>query len=67
MSLNDKLREYRLNKSIETSIPPYSIFHNTVIESICSIIPQSLSELLLVNGIGPHKLREYGLPLFCYV
>ena len=60
MSLNDKLREYRFNKSIETSLAPYSIFHNNVIDSICSSIPQSLPELLLVNGIGPHKLREYG-------
>ena len=59
MELIDKLKEYRHNKCKEKGIPPYCIFHNSVIETLCSSPPHSIEELLSIKGIGKQKAQEY--------
>jgi len=60
LSLRDKLKRYRFEKSMKQSIPPYCIFHNAVIDSICSNPPKTIDDLLSIKGIGKGKVCEYG-------
>jgi len=41
-------------------VPPYVIFHDSVLHAIAEAAPQSLGELAQVGGVGPAKLDRYG-------
>ena len=58
--LYNKLKEYRLNKSKEKSIPPYCIFHNKTMELICSNPPKTIIDILNIKGFGNKKTNDYG-------
>ena len=60
MSLSDKLKKYRKEKSDEKNIQPYRIFSNATLDDICTIPPQSIEELILIKGIGKKKIQDYG-------
>ena len=60
MSLSDKLKKYRTEKSDEKNIQPYRIFSNATLDDICIMPPQSIEELILIKGIGPKKNQDYG-------
>ena len=55
-----QLKEYRLNKSREISKPPFCIFNNKTIESLCMNPPKTENDILNIKGFGPKKLKEYG-------
>jgi len=60
MDLEIILKEYRSIKSKELNVPAYIIFSNSVIHAICEVVPQSLSEILEIKGIGKVKAERYG-------
>lgn len=60
MLLSNKLKNYRKEKSIEKNIQPYRIFSNNTLNDICLIPPQSIDQLILIKGIGPKKIIDYG-------
>jgi ATP-dependent DNA helicase PIF1 len=60
MLLSNKLKNYRKEKSIEKNIQPYCIFSNNTLNDICTIPPQSIDQLILIKGIGPKKIIDYG-------
>ena len=41
-------------------MPPYVVFHDSVLETIAAARPSSRGELSGLSGIGPRKLEEYG-------
>ena len=41
-------------------VPPYVIFHDTSLKEMSTQYPQSVSELLMISGMGERKLRRYG-------
>jgi ATP-dependent DNA helicase RecQ len=59
-SLFARLKVWRLNKARESSMPPYIIMHDSVLNAISAIKPTSLDELSGIPGIGEHKLNKYG-------
>ena len=41
-------------------MPPYVVFHDSVLHAIAEAQPQSLGELSQLQGVGPAKLDRYG-------
>jgi ATP-dependent DNA helicase RecQ len=55
-----KLKNWRLHKAREMSMPPYIIMHDSVLDSIAYQKPMNLNQLSMISGIGEHKLNKYG-------
>jgi DNA helicase-2/ATP-dependent DNA helicase PcrA len=58
--LGEKLREWRLGRARADGVPPYVVFHDSVLHAIADARPQSLGELSQLQGVGPAKLDRYG-------
>ncbi len=58
--LLNKLKEWRRTKANSLNIPAFVILHDKSLRQIASIIPDSNSKLLTVEGIGNAKLEKYG-------
>lgn len=56
----ERLRAWRLERAREDDVPPYVVFHDTVLHAIADARPKSLGELSQVPGVGPAKLERYG-------
>jgi DNA helicase-2/ATP-dependent DNA helicase PcrA len=56
----EKLRAWRLERSKADGVPPYVVFHDSVLHQIAARYPQSLGELSQIAGVGPAKLERYG-------
>jgi ATP-dependent DNA helicase RecQ len=54
------LRVWRAAEAKVQSIPPYVIFHDTVLRDIAAVRPQTLDELAQIKGVGASKLQRYG-------
>jgi ATP-dependent DNA helicase RecQ len=59
-SLYEALRLWRLAESKGQGIPPYVIFHDSVLREIASVKPATLDELASIKGVGASKLERYG-------
>jgi DNA helicase-2/ATP-dependent DNA helicase PcrA len=55
-----KLREWRLERARRDEVPPYVVFHDSVLHAIAHAQPSSLGELSQIAGVGPAKLERYG-------
>jgi ATP-dependent DNA helicase RecQ len=58
--LRDYLREWRRMAARERGIPAYVVMHDTSLDELCRVRPQSLSELRGVTGFGDKKTEMYG-------
>jgi DNA helicase-2/ATP-dependent DNA helicase PcrA len=58
--IGEKLREWRLGRARADGVPPYVVFHDSVLHAIADARPQSLGELSQLQGVGPAKLDRYG-------
>jgi ATP-dependent DNA helicase RecQ len=58
--LYEALRLWRLAEAKAQSIPPYVIFHDSVLRDIAAMRPASLDELAQIKGVGASKLERYG-------
>jgi DNA helicase-2/ATP-dependent DNA helicase PcrA len=56
----EKLRVWRLERAKVDGVPPYVVFHDSVLHQIAASYPQSLGELSQIAGVGPAKLERYG-------
>ncbi len=61
--LFEALREWRANEARLQKLPPYVIFHDTVLHEIAAVRPQDLDELGHIKGVGASKLERYGTQL----
>jgi len=41
-------------------VPPYVVFHDSVLHEIADARPATLAELAGITGVGPSKLERYG-------
>ena len=41
-------------------MPPYVVFHNSVLAAIAGAKPRTLAELSRIGGVGQAKLEPYG-------
>jgi ATP-dependent DNA helicase UvrD/PcrA len=55
-----RLREWRLERAKADNVPPYVVFHDSVLQAIAAARPASLGELAQISGVGPAKLERYG-------
>jgi DNA helicase-2/ATP-dependent DNA helicase PcrA len=58
--LFERLREWRLARAGEESVPAYVVFTDATLQLIAELKPTSETELLRINGIGKAKLERYG-------
>ncbi|MDG2140357.1 MAG: DNA helicase RecQ [Gammaproteobacteria bacterium] len=66
VALWEALRECRRLFAEELGVPPYVIFHDSSLQEMCSMLPQSMEEFHLINGVGERKMEKYG-PAFMAV
>ena len=59
----ERLRAWRLERAREDGVPPYVVFHDTVLHAIADARPTSLGQLSQIAGVGPAKLERYGSDL----
>ncbi|MFL5284334.1 MAG: DNA helicase RecQ [Rhodopila sp.] len=59
-TLYEALRLWRLAEAKGQGIPPYVIFHDSVLRDIAALRPVNLEELAQVKGVGASKLERYG-------
>lgn len=59
-ALFEQLRVLRKEIAAEQDVPPYVIFSDATLSSMCSILPRDREEMLLVSGVGKYKLEQYG-------
>lgn len=57
--LND-LKKWRAEEAASNRIPPYIVFNDKTLNELASKVPQTLSELNAISGIGAAKLEKYG-------
>ena len=60
-SLFEALRSWRASEARKQKIPPYVIFHDTVLREIAAVRPGTLDELGQIKGVGASKLQRYGV------
>jgi ATP-dependent DNA helicase RecQ len=59
-SLFEALRAWRAAEAKGQSVPPYVIFHDTVLREVAAVRPANLDELGQIKGVGASKLQRYG-------
>lgn len=65
--LFDALRRWRSGVAKAQSVPPYVIFHDSVLHDIAAARPATLDELGEVRGVGSSKLERYGAAVLTIV
>jgi ATP-dependent DNA helicase RecQ len=58
-SLFDALRTWRMEVAKAQAVPPYVIFHDTVLRDIAAVQPATREELAEIKGVGASKLDRY--------
>ncbi|HEV8632860.1 MAG TPA: DNA helicase RecQ [Chloroflexota bacterium] len=61
-ALFDRLRALRKRLADERRVPPYVIFHDSVLREMAARLPRSQAQLLRISGVGERKLADYGDP-----
>jgi RecQ family ATP-dependent DNA helicase len=59
-ALLERLKAWRREEARRKGVPSYVIFHDSTLEALAAIRPQSREALERVRGIGPAKLEAYG-------
>jgi ATP-dependent DNA helicase RecQ len=58
--LFEALRAKRRELALEAQVPPYVIFHDSVLRDMANMRPATLSALGQITGVGARKLEAYG-------
>lgn len=60
-TLFERLRGLRAEIAREEKVPPYIVFSDKTLASMCSVKPRTKSAMLTVTGVGEFKYEKYGL------
>jgi ATP-dependent DNA helicase RecQ len=63
----EQLRAIRLKLARESQLPPYCIFHDSVLRLIAQQAPTDLQSLGMLKGVGPNKIRLYGAQILAAI
>jgi DNA helicase II / ATP-dependent DNA helicase PcrA len=63
----ERLRVWRRDRAKADNVPPYVVFHDSVLQAIAAARPASLGELSQISGVGPAKLERYGAEVLALV
>jgi ATP-dependent DNA helicase RecQ len=58
--LFEALRAWRAAEAKGQAVPPYVIFHDSVLREIAAVRPATADELGAIKGVGASKLSRYG-------
>jgi ATP-dependent DNA helicase RecQ len=58
--LFDALRQKRLLLAKQQKVPPYVIFHDSVLQALAEVKPMTIDEMRNISGVGEVKLKRYG-------
>lgn len=58
--LFERLRAFRRATAEKSGVPPYVIFHDSVLIEMAALKPRTLDDLRGIKGIGERKLERYG-------
>jgi ATP-dependent DNA helicase RecQ len=58
--LIQRLKQWRREKASALNVPPYVILHDSVVEEIARLRPQTPDQLRVIKGIGDGKLAQFG-------
>ncbi len=58
--LFQELRALRRRLAAEENVPPFVVFSDATLVAMATLRPGSEEEMLMVSGVGEHKLRRYG-------
>ena len=58
--LFERLRRLRKRLADEEGVPPYIVFSDAALRSMCVLMPRTPDEFLEVSGVGATKLARYG-------
>lgn len=58
--LFERLRELRKKQASALGVPPYVVFADSALWSMCAILPKNNQEFLSVAGVGARKAERYG-------
>ena len=61
--LFEALRAWRAEVAKAQAVPPYVIFHDTVLRDVAAVQPATLDALGEIKGVGTSKLERYGAAL----
>jgi len=59
-ALLEELRTLRKGIADQQGVPPYVVFHDTVLRQLAQRLPANLRQLRTIPGVGEYKLAEYG-------
>jgi len=65
--LFEALRGWRSAEAKRQSVPPYVIFHDSVLREIAAARPRRLGDLGAIKGVGASKLDRYGTDVLAIV
>ncbi len=63
----ESLRAWRAEVARSHGVPAYVIFHDATLREIALAMPQDLSELANISGVGVRKLQAYGQDILACV
>ncbi|MDP2106920.1 MAG: RQC domain-containing protein, partial [Desulfobulbaceae bacterium] len=55
-----RLRELRKRLADQEGVPPFVIFSDATLAEMSAVRPADREAMLLINGVGRHKLEHYG-------
>lgn len=58
--LFEQLREWRNAKAKSSNLAPFQVMHQKVLVQITASLPTSISQLVMLKGIGPKLTDKYG-------
>ncbi len=58
--LREELRQLRMRLAEEQGVPPYVIFHDSVLDDLAGYRPITDERFITIHGIGGAKLEKYG-------
>jgi ATP-dependent DNA helicase RecQ len=58
--LREYLRHWRMETAKEQGVPAFVVMHDTTLDGICEVQPNSIAALQQVSGIGERKAELYG-------
>ena len=56
----EKLRSLRKRLADQEGVPPFVIFSDASLAEMAASLPKDREAMLLINGVGRHKLEHYG-------
>jgi superfamily I DNA/RNA helicase len=67
ITISQKLKEWRLDKSKKEGVPPYIIMKDETISELCEKLPITLPELQDIKGLGPARISRFGKEILSIV